>query len=540
MALSNFIQLFSGLAMFLYGMSLMGDGLQKAAGKKMKDIISFFTHNRLLAVIVGCVVTGIIQSSSATTVMVVGFVNANLMTLSQAIGIIMGANIGTTVTAQLVSFDIEAIAPFAIAVGVLIMFLKKGKQAQNLSQILIGFGILFVGMVFMKESVIPLREYDGFKNLLVKFGNNPFLGILIGFLLTLVLQSSSASIGILLALASQGLMPLSSALPILYGDNIGTCTTAIISSLTSTGPNAKRAAVMHLIFNVIGTLIFAFVLNHPIQWAVVEMNPDSVTRQIANAHTLFNLINVIIQFPFADYIVKLACKIIPDDNSKDNVYATFASHLDERMLLTPGIALQNAINECILMGEMAKFSSENAIKAFTLKSQEHINETFKTEEMINEREKLLADFLLKLSNKEISAYDRIIVENLLNVVKNIERIGDHAENIAELAQTNIDDRLDYSRDALEDINLMFTKVMASLDLALEARRDSDFSKLRSVEITEDQVDIIEKVARSGHIDRLNRRKCDSESGIMFLDLFSNLERISDHALNIAKSILYEK
>ena len=189
---------------------------------------------------------------------------------------------------------------------------------------------------------------------------------------------------------------------------------------------------------------------------------------------------------------------------------------------------------------MAKFSSENAIKAFTLKSQEYINETFKTEEMINEREKLLADFLLKLSNKEISAYDRIIVENLLNVVKNIERIGDHAENIAELAQTNIDDRLDYSRDALEDINLMFTKVMASLDLALEARRDSDFSKLRSVEITEDQVDIIEKVARSGHIDRLNRRKCDSESGIMFLDLFSNLERISDHALNIAKSILYEK
>ena len=327
----------SGLGLFLYGMTLMGAGLQKAAGEKLKSIVGLLTKNKYIAVLVGIVVTGIIQSSSATTVMVIGFVNAGIMSLNQAIGVIMGANVGTTVTAQLVSFNLEAVAPFAVAIGMVAFVANKGPRTRDYAEILIGFGILFVGMVYMKDAVKPLREIETFQNMLISFGKNPLLGIFVGFFLTLLLQSSSASIGILVALAVEGVLPLESALPILYGDNIGTCTTALLSSIGAS-KNAQRAAIMHLTFNVIGTVIFVLFLNVPIIYVVTKLNPGAVSRQIANAHTLFNVTNVIIQLPFSGLIVKFAEKIVPE-GKKPVEEPQSITKLDKRMLSTPSIAL---------------------------------------------------------------------------------------------------------------------------------------------------------------------------------------------------------
>ncbi len=537
MVLQLIPKLFAGLGMFLYGMNLMGDGLQKAAGDKMRNIIGFLTKNRFISVLVGLFVTGIIQSSSATTVMVVGFVNAGLMNLNQAIGIIMGANVGTTVTAQLVSFDLEAVAPVAVGIGVVFMMVKQTNKARNFAEILIGFGILFVGMTFMKESMLPLREYEGFRNALIFFGDNMFMGILMGFMLTLVLQSSSASIGILVALASQGILPLASALPILYGDNIGTCTTALISSIGA-NKNAQRAAVMHLVFNVIGTVLFSLVLTYPITKIVVAMDPNSVARQIANAHSLFNVVNVIIQFPLAGYIVKFAEKIVPETEEERN--AIRRSHLDDRMLETPKFALENTIVECLNMGYLAQESVKNAMDGFVNKNETSVRRTFELEKDINQMERELVAYLVKLSNATLSEHDRVIVDSLFNVVNNIERVGDHAENIAELAEHVIEEKLNFSEDALKDIDIMYTKVNSALETSLQARKTGKAEFAEETLRIENQVDMIEKACRAGHIHRLNNNICYPEAGIMFLDLFSNLERVSDHALNIANSILAEE
>ena len=304
------ISLLGGLGLFLYGMNLMAEGLQKAAGEKLKKIVEKLTSNVVMGVLVGTVVTAIIQSSSASTVMVVGFVNAGIMNLTQAIGVIMGANIGTTVTAQLVSFKLEAIAPVALGIGIILYLFSKKQRTKDLATILLGFGILFTGMEFMKDAVKPLAEYEGFRNALIYFGQHPLLGILAGFAITGIIQSSSASMGMLIALASQGLIPINAALPILYGDNIGTCVTSLLSSIGAS-KNAKRAATMHLTFNVIGTIIFMLVLGKPISMFVQYLDPNDASRQIANAHTIFNVINVLVLLPFSKYIVKLVLKMMP-------------------------------------------------------------------------------------------------------------------------------------------------------------------------------------------------------------------------------------
>ncbi|MSA63402.1 sodium-dependent phosphate transporter, partial [Gordonibacter pamelaeae] len=292
------ISLMGGLGLFLYGMNLMAEGLEKSAGSRLKKIVELLTSNIFMGVLVGAFVTAIIQSSSATTVMVVGFVNAGIMNLTQAIGVIMGANIGTTITAQLVSFDLKGLAPVALGIGIILYLFASKPKTKNIAEILIGFGILFTGMDFMKEAVEPLSKYQGFTDMLVTFGDHPILGLLLGFGITAIVQSSSASMGMLIALASQGLIPLSAALPILYGQNIGTCVTSLISSVGASS-NAKRAAVMHLIFNVLGTLVFLIFLNKPVVSIVTSMDPGDVARQLANTHTLFNIVSVIILLPFS-------------------------------------------------------------------------------------------------------------------------------------------------------------------------------------------------------------------------------------------------
>ncbi|CCL21916.1 Na/Pi cotransporter family protein [Clostridioides difficile] len=529
------ISLIGGLGLFLYGMSLMGEGLQKSAGDKLKKIIELLTSNVVMGVLVGTVVTGIIQSSSATTVMVVGFVNAGIMNLSQAIGVIMGANIGTTVTAQLVSFNLEGIAPIALGIGILFYLFTSNQKTKHLSEILIGFGILFTGMEFMKDAVAPLAEYKAFTDALLYFSKNPVLGILAGFAITGIVQSSSASMGMLIALASQGILPLSSALPILYGDNIGTCVTSLLSSVGASR-NARRAAVMHLSFNVIGTIIFMLVLNKPISAIVTHFDPTDTTRQIANAHTLFNLTNVIILLPFSKYIVKLANRLIPIKETESEIVNN-TKYLDERMFSTPSIALGNTVQEVVRMGHKATNSLEHSIAGFLNKSNEDINKAFESEKVVNKLQKDILNYLLKLSKEPLRDDERFRTDLLFNTVNDIERVSDHAENIAELAMSVKEMNISFSDSAIREIYEIYNKTITNFKDALIVLDVKDFELANKVLEVENEVNYLEKTFRNSHMIRLNNGSCTIDAGVLYLDLLTNLERISDHSTNIVKQVL---
>ncbi|MCF6466125.1 Na/Pi cotransporter family protein [Clostridium sp. Cult2] len=522
-----------GLGLFLYGMNLMGTGLQKAAGEKLKKLIEILTNNRFMGVIVGALVTVVIQSSSATTVMVIGFVNAGLMTLSQAVGVIMGANIGTTITAQLIAFKLTDFAPLAVAVGVGVWIATSRKKAKNLAEILIGFGILFIGMDMMGNGLKPLAGNPIFSNIMISL-EDPFLGILVGLGLTTIVQSSSASIGLLQALASQGLIGLNIAFPILFGDNIGTTTTALISSV-GTNKTAKRAAVIHFLFNLVGTIIFMTILRSPIESIVLKISPNDIQRQIANAHTLFNLLNVAIQLPFARLLVKAAIKIIPGDVEE----ATEAGlkYLDLRIIETPSIALGQVTKEVLRMGKIVEENLVVAAKAFRNKDEKMTQEVFSQEKVINRLERDIVEYLVELSNAPLTDEQHIQVNILINVVNDIERVGDHADNIAELAQVVVDERLQFSDGAIEEFDNIFGKSQKVFNKSLEALRDVDFEKARAVLKLEEEIDALEKEYRKTHIERLNKLLCQPSSGAIFLDVLSNLERVSDHSSNISLYVL---
>ncbi|WP_195251804.1 Na/Pi cotransporter family protein [Romboutsia sp. 1001713B170207_170306_H8] len=529
------INLMGGLGLFLYGMNLMGDGLQKSAGAKLKRIIELLTSNVIMGVLVGALVTAIIQSSSATTVMVVGFVNAGIMTLPQAIGVIMGANIGTTITAQLVSLDLVGMAPIALGIGIVLYLFAKSSKTKHIAEILIGFGILFTGMDFMKAAVKPLSEFKGFTDALVAFGHQPILGILLGFGITAIVQSSSASMGMLLALSSQGLIPLSSALPILYGENIGTCVTSLISSIGAS-KNARRAATMHLVFNIIGTLVFMIILTKPITMLVTHLDPTDVSRQIANSHTLFNVINVLLLLPFSKLIVKLTMKLVPEreDENEDTKVVRF---IDDRMITTPSIALSNTVKETLRMGNKAKDSLENAMSGLLEKSETKVKSVFEEEKKINELQKIILDYLLKLSKSNISHDSIEGIDKLFNTINDIERVGDHAENIAELAETVMNNNLSMSKEGSEELLEMFNKVVSTYKCALEALEKADVNLACKVIKMEEQVDAMEISYRRSHMKRLNEGSCSIDAGVIYLDIISNLERVSDHSVNIATQVI---
>lgn len=528
------ISLLGGLGLFLYGMNLMAEGLQKSAGDKLKKIVEKLTSNTVMGVLVGTVVTAIIQSSSAATVMVVGFVNAGIMSLSQAIGVIMGANIGTTVTAQLVSFKLEAIAPVALGIGIILYLFSKKEKTKELATILLGFGILFTGMEFMKDAVKPLAEYEGFRRALIYFGEHQFLGIIAGFAITGIIQSSSASMGMLIALASQGLIPLSSALPILYGDNIGTCVTSLLSSIGASR-NAKRAATMHLTFNIIGTLIFVLILNYPISALVKWLDPTDAARQIANAHTIFNVVNVLILLPFAKYIVKIVLKIMPITEEESEATAA-TKYLDERIIQTPSIALGNTVKEVSRMGQKANKALEYSMNSLINKSMTDVEKTEKYEEHVNMLQKEILNYLLKLSKSPLNDEERNKVDLLFNTVNDIERVSDHAENISELSRLAIEKDLQFSDTALEEMNNIYSKAKENFNVALKGLESYDKSIISKVYEIEDEVDALDKLYRKKHIERLNNGKCTIDSGVLFLDLLTNLERISDHSCNIANNV----
>ena len=532
------ISLIGGLGLFLYGMNIMGEGLQKSTGPKLEKAIELLTSNVVMGVLVGAVVTGIIQSSGATTVMVVGFVNAGIMTLYQAIGIIMGANIGTTVTAQLVSFDVSILSSIALGIGIVLYMigLKSKPTLKNISEILIGFAILFIGMRFMKDAVAPLSEYPFVRSILASIANQPILALIAGFLMTTCLQSSSASMGILIALASQGLMPLHGALPILYGDNIGSCTTSLLSSI-GTNKNAKRAALMHLCFNVIGTLLFMFILNKPITMIVTRLDPTDISRQIENSHTLFNLINVVLLLPFSKYIVKLAMLIIPDKGQEEDNENRVIKYLDERMLETPSIAFGNTIKEVLRMGKNSKKSLVFSMDGFLKKSQEDVNMTFEKEKIVNEQQRKILDYLIKLSNKTLDDKMRFSLDLLFHTVNDIERVGDLSENIAELAQWFINGNIELSDSAKDEIVEIYNKVLECYNLSLNAMKENNTSVAKNVLKLESEVDMLEKAYKNKHMERINYNSCGIDAGIIYLDLLTNLERISDHCASIAKRVI---
>jgi len=521
------INLFAGLAIFLYGMKVMSDALQRAAGNKMKKLLEILTRNRVLAVLVGTVITAIIQSSSATTVMVVGLVNAGIMNLSQSVGVIMGANIGTTMTAQLIAFKFDDIVPIALIIGAAFILFSKKKSRRQIGELILGFGLLFMGMNYMSDAMKPLRDVPEFTQFMVDLQHNPILGVFAGFILTAVVQSSSATIGILQALASQGLVPIEAALPILFGDNIGTCVTALLATI---GANltAKRAGLMHLIFNVVGTFIFLLILG-PVSEIIKVTSLDTV-RQIANAHTLFNVTNTIIQLPFAGLLVTFVNKVMPGKAEDD---PTKLVYLDERILETPSVAVVQIIKEIIRMAEIAQANVKKSVDAILNGDEKLIEEVYTNEKAINALERKITEYLLAVSNKAISPEQSKRVAALFNTVHDVERIGDHAENLVELAQFKVDNKIVFSNTAIKEMKEIFTVVDKVIESSLAALQNDDKEKVKEADKYENMVDDLRDTLRESHIRRLNNNECNVNAGVVFLDIVTNLERIADHGVNIA-------
>ncbi|AJD28057.1 Na/Pi cotransporter family protein [Clostridium botulinum] len=527
--------LIGGLGLFIYGMNLMGDGLQNVAGERVKVFFEKVTSNPIKGVLTGVVVTGVIQSSSATTVMVVGFVNAGLMTLTQAAGVIMGANIGTTVTGQLVAFNVTAGAPLFVGVGTAIVLFAKKKKTKEIGNIILGFGILFMGMEIMKEAMAPLGQSEAFKSLALSLSHNVFLGIVVGMGMTAIVQSSSATIGILIALSSNGVLPLSAALPILFGDNIGTCVTALLASIGAS-KNARKAALFHLTFNVIGTVIFAFILVPltPFVRIITNLTPGDVGRQIANAHTMFNLINTFIQIWFIKYIVAFVNKMIPGSDPYEKMAPKY---IDERLLENPTIAINQTIKEVVRMANKAKENLQLSIDAFEKNDLELVSKVYENEKLINILNKSITTYLVKLNNLKLSDKQLNLVGSMFHVVNDIERIGDHAENIIDLTSEKIEKRIQFSDDAAYDIKHLFNYTLDSLTRTIEGFESNDVERSQSVMYIEEKIDNLEEQLRETNIKRLNKGTCNANASAIFLDIINNFERVGDHCTNIAQTVI---
>ncbi|MBR7148470.1 MAG: Na/Pi cotransporter family protein [Firmicutes bacterium] len=544
MDIFNVFSMLGGLAMFLYGMSIMGDGLEKSAGNRLKGILETASKTPIRGLLLGAVVTAVIQSSSATTVMVVGFVNSGLMRLSQAIGIIMGANIGTTATSWILSltglqgdsFWIKMLkpssfSPILAAIGIVMyMFLKNGKK-KDLGTILLGFAILMFGMETMSDAVAPLKDIPAFQQLFVKF-ENPILGVLVGACVTAIIQSSSASVGILQALSATGAISLGSAIPIILGQNIGTCATAMISSV-GTNKNARRTALVHLYFNVIGTLAFLILyysLNAIFQFTFVDGVANAFS--IAVVHTVFNVVATTLMLPFNKMLEKLAYMTIPEDEEKE-----VFSRLDERLFEAPSVAIGRCHD---IAAEMANLASASMMRAMSLLDKydpEIAAQVVADEDVVDQYEDELGSYLVKLSNRSLSHQDSLEITELLHNIGDFERISDHAMNIMETAQEMHEKGASFSEEAWGEIQQMKRAVQTIMEMAINAFEKNDLELAIRVEPLEDVVDDLKSVLRGRHIERLKANKCTIELGFMFSDLLTNYERVSDHCSNIAVSLL---
>lgn len=530
------ITLLSGLALFLYGMTTMSNGLEAAASSKLKRIVELFTANPLIAIVVGAFVTAIFQSSSATTVMVVGFVNAGIMNLSQTIGLIMGANIGTTVTAQMVSFKLDAIAPYAIVIGVAGMFFNENNIIKKYAQIFLGFGILFMGMSQMGDTMKILRDVPQVKEMISSLSvptiPNTLILLLIGMVFTAIIQSSSATTALLVSMVGEGAIGVETAFPIIMGANIGTTITALLSCIGTTR-SAVKAAIIHFLFNFIGVFIFItlFILFRGQSQEIMYQLGANPTRQIANTHTIFNIANTVILFPFSALLLKIVNTILPD--AKEEV---IEQHLDERMLEAPSLAIQAVKNEIARMGEKAVEAYKNSVSAFLYNDSSKVEYGMKIEEIINSMEKYIADFLIKLSNSHLSPAEHKFVDNMFAVINDLERIGDHSKNIVQIAEIKIKNALFFSESAIEDFLNMHEEVLTAAENSILAYLNDDMHNVKMVLDAEVKVNAFEKEFRNKHIRRLNEGTCQIESGVLFLDLLSGMERISDYSHNLAQYV----
>ena len=531
--------LIGGLGLFLYGMTLMSDSLEKAAGAKLRGILELFTKNRYVGIIVGVVFTAIIQSSSAATVMVVSFVNAGLMTLYQAIGVIYGANIGTTVTSQLVSFNLSQYAPVFIMAGVLMLMIFKNPTVKKAGEVVIGFGILFLGISTMSSSMGALKELPAIQNLFMSLDNR-FFALLLGLVITAIVQSSSVTVSIVLLLAQQGLLPLKICFFIILGCNIGACMSAMLASLSGK-KNAKRAALIHLLFNIIGSIIMAVILLIGSDWIealIMHISGGNLGRCVANTHTIFKVFQVIILMPFMSWIVKQTYFIVPgEDTDVEDEYEM--KYIGDGDRLSSATAIPQVCSEISHMGEIAIGNLEKALDALLTKDDKAAKEVFEVEKRIDYMNKEITDYLVKANQISLPVGDRKKLGALFHVVSDIERVGDHAENIAEDVEKLIDMKEDINGMAGDEIRRMQEMTVKILHLSMDMFNLEDDSHLQEILDLENAIDAKERELQDLHVKCLTTGECSAQVGMMFSDLASNLERVADHATNIAFSILEE-
>lgn len=535
MSVANILSMAGGLGLFLFGIRTMGDGLENAAGAKLKRMLEVLTGNRFLAVLVGFVVTAIIQSSTATTVMVVGFVNAGMMSLAQAVGVIMGANIGTTVTSLLIALNFSSVAAAAVLVGVILMLASKKTVVKNLGAIFTGFGLLFLGIDMMSDSMAPLRDSAGFMNFIVTVSESPLrplFGIILGIVMTAVLQSSSASVGVLQTLAMQGLVPLKFSVFVLFGQNIGTCLTALFSTVGAK-KNSKRAAVIHLLFNLIGTGIFILIalLTPYVEW-IEKLSPDPMA-QIAISHIVFNIVSTVVMFPFAKVLVKLSCLLVPGkDDSESEMHCKF---IDDRLLNTPPFAVMQVSKEVARMAKLARDNFETSAHALINRSDKDLDKVMENEEIINYLNHHITSYLVKLNALDITDSDSDYIARVFHAINDIERVGDHAINLAEAAQHNIGEGLKFSDPAREELNQLCGSVVTLLERSMAAFDNQSLSDNEAKELSdlEEHIDDLTLECQDSHIFRLNRKECNTEAGMLYLNTITDFERVGDHAINIA-------
>ena len=529
-------EFFGGLGIFLFAIKYMGDGLQKAAGDRLRDILDRYTTNPFMGVLVGIIVTVLIQSSSGTTVITVGLVSAGFMNLRQAIGVIMGANIGTTITAFIIGFDVGAYALPIMAVGAFLIFFFKTNKVQNIGEVIFGFGGLFLGLELMSGGMKPLREMTAFSDFTLSMSEHPILGVIAGTLFTLIVQSSSATVAILQGLYSENLLSLSGSLPVLFGDNIGTTITAVLASLGAS-ITAKRAAAAHVLFNVVGTVIFLFLLipfTLYIEWISGVLDLES-KMQIAFAHGSFNVANTIIQFPLIGVWAYVVTKFIPGD---DVIIEFKPKHLDVNFIdQSPSLAIGQAKEEILNMGLLSVQGLETTYSFLKSKNKREAEIAYQLEDALNNLDQKITDYLVKISAHPLSIQDSSRHNMLMDTVRDVERIGDHFENIIELIEYQEVNRIILTEDALGDVSEMFELTIDTVKKAIDALDTNNDELARKVSEQENIIDRMERQYRKNHILRVNEGRCTGQAGINFVDILSNLERIGDHASNIADAVL---
>ncbi len=523
--------IFGGLGLFVYGIHIMGDGLQRVAGDKFRNILKALTSNPIKGVLVGASITALIQSSSATTVLVVGFVNAGLMTLSQSLGVIFGANIGTTITAQIIAFKLTDYALPIIGIGMILYVFASKRFWKFLGLFCLGFGILFLGLSIMTSVVRPFANHPSVINTFVSINDRVLYGVLVGVLITALLQSSSVTVGIVLGLASIGLINIKGAIPIVLGANIGTCITIIIASI---GANiaSKRTAAAHLLYNIIGAVMFLLVLK-PFT-SVIERTSSDLVRQIANAHTIMKVIETIIFLPLIGFFAKAVEWIIPGE---EVVIEKGPQYLEKHLINTPVFALDAASKEIVRMAQSAKTMVAEAASGFLNSDEKVMKNLPEREQALDGLQEAITDYLMLLTQRDLSAEEARRIPALLHSVNDIERIGDHSENIMELALRKINLNLPFSQEAAGEIKAMLSHVDNMIQHSIEALTDNSVEKSEKVLALEHKVNELTELFRKNHIDRLAQNKCNVLSGIVFLDIISNLEKIGDHVTNIAQAVM---